>query len=162
MRHTYNSNQLYKYKDMEKASIRIKKHHWLIAMLLLFGGNNPTAVGQAAMLSSQTHAGVGITMKNSGSLWIRLEAFDNPQKLVRNLKDHRVELDQSLRTILERWTQTDVIGPTWISPDMTADQTGENERVQHQILIETQAFFAPFTDSSILLFICTECKQTWK
>jgi len=30
-----------------------------------------------------------------------LEAFDDPQKLVRNLKDHGVELDQSLKTILE-------------------------------------------------------------
>ena len=101
MRHTYNRNQLYKYKNMEKVSIRIKEHHWLIAMLLIFGGNNPTALGQAAMLSGQTHAGVGIAMKNGDSLWIRLEAFEDPQKLVRNLNDHGVELDQSLKTALE-------------------------------------------------------------
>ena len=35
-------------------------------------------------------------MKNGESLWIRLEAFENPQKLVVNLKDNGVELDNNL------------------------------------------------------------------
>ncbi len=95
-RHTYKGCSIFAYDDVKKASLRTKKHHWLLAGLLLFGGGNPAAAGQAAMLAGQNHVGIGIDMKNGESLWIRLEAFENPQKLVRNLKDNGVELDNNL------------------------------------------------------------------
>jgi hypothetical protein len=100
VRHTHKGDQLYPYKDMDRASLRSKDHHWLVAMLLTLGARNPTAVGQAAILASQDHSGIRIDMKKAKSLWIRLEAFQEPKRLLQILKDNGVELSTDLDAML--------------------------------------------------------------
>jgi hypothetical protein len=100
VRHTYKGDQLYRYADMQKTSIRTKNYHWLVAMLMTIGARNPTAMGQAAILASQGHSGIGIDMKKGKLLWIRLEAFEDPKRLAWMLKDNGVEVSQELDSAL--------------------------------------------------------------
>ena len=100
VRHTHKGERLYRYRDMDKASLRSKDYHWLVAMLLTLGARNPTAVGQAAILAGQDHGGIGIDMKKGKALWIRLEAFQEPKRLLQMLKDNGVELSPNLDDML--------------------------------------------------------------
>jgi len=100
--HPQGGDQLYRYTDMDKASLRSKDHHWLVVMLLTLGARNPTAVGQAAILASQDHSGIGIDMKRGKGLRIRLEAFQDPKKLLNMLKEKGVPLSPNLDKTLKK------------------------------------------------------------
>ena len=99
LRHTHKGEQFFPYREMEKASLRQKKHHWLIALLLATGSGHPTSIGQASMLAGQKHLGININMKNRKPWWIRLEAFQNPKRLLKSLRENGVEFDESLQTV---------------------------------------------------------------
>ena len=101
VRHTCRGSRFYPYAEMKQASLRDKNHHWLVTMLLLLGGNNPTALGQAVILAGQKHTGIGLNMKKGKSLWIRLEAFEEPERLVRNLKENGVKLAANIKPLLK-------------------------------------------------------------
>ena len=99
IRHTHRGEEVYDYSGMARASLSPKNHHWLVGALLAVGGNNPTAVGQAAILASQNHIGISLELKEGKPLWIRLEAFEDPQRLVRTLKENGVRLSSELESI---------------------------------------------------------------
>jgi hypothetical protein len=100
--HTISGNRKLKYSEIKKAGLSIQKLPiWLIGGLLLFGKGHPTALGQAAILAGQNNVGIGLDLYDGKPVWIRLEAFETPEKLAERLKENGVGLDGELAKMAE-------------------------------------------------------------
>ncbi len=91
------------YGDMEQARIDIMPLSKLAMFASTAGAaaGSASSAGHAVMLSGNDHFGLGITLKNGRTKWIRLQSFQYPRKLVRSLKDNGVKLDDDLEKVLE-------------------------------------------------------------
>lgn len=102
-RHTAMSVKHFAYNDMDTARIdTMPLSKWvMIASMVGAAGGSVRSAGHAAMLSGQEHQGLGVTLKNGQTKWVRLEGFQYPRKLIASLRDHGVELDEALKQMLE-------------------------------------------------------------
>ena len=87
-RHTPLGSRMFYYRDMEKASVRTRNYKWLVGLTMILG--DAKSMARAASLSSAKGQYLVIEFTKAKPLWINLQSFQNPQKLILTLKESGV------------------------------------------------------------------------